>query len=420
MKLTKTAIKHLTLPAKDKPYYKIYRDDDLKGFAVRVTDQGVKTFILDKKINNKLMRTTIGRFGELTVDEARKECQKLIGQYVTGQDPVKEQKAQRQQDSITLRQVLDDYFEVRKFLKPDTKKEYYSVSKDKFGHLLNKPINAITKGMVTKLHAKIGKNSQSSANKAFKILSALFNFAIAHYEDDTGNSLIYDNPVIRLSQTRAWFPKKRRQTKIHIDDLLKWFNAVNKLYDNRIDSIAESVKYFLLLLLFTGLRREEAMSLIWVEYRSKNKEIAKTQHTLDLGKKLIHIPDPKNRQEHWLPLPDYLRECFEIYKEKTKSKYVFPNARGNNYIREPRKVMAQVTDASGVSFTCHDLRRTFATIAESLDISAYALKRLLNHKIANSDVTAGYIVIDVERLRNPIEKISNYILKVTKLNHAEK
>ena len=53
---------------------------------------------------------------------------------------------------------------------------------------------------------------------------------------------------------------------------------------------------------------------------------------------------------------------------------------------------------SGVSFSAHDLRRTFITIAESLDISVYALKRLLNHKMTN-DVTAGYIITDVERLR---------------------
>ena len=54
------------------------------------------------------------------------------------------------------------------------------------------------------------------------------------------------------------------------------------------------------------------------------------------------------------------------------------------------------------------LRRTFITIAESLDIPYYALKRLLNHSQAN-DVTAGYIINDVERLREPMDKISNKI-----------
>jgi integrase len=70
----------------------------------------------------------------------------------------------------------------------------------------------------------------------------------------------------------------------------------------------------------------------------------------------------------------------------------------------------RLSKESGISFTIHDLRRTFLTIAESLDIPAYAVKRLANHKMSN-DVTAGYIVTDVERLRQPMQKITDYILK---------
>jgi hypothetical protein len=70
-----------------------------------------------------------------------------------------------------------------------------------------------------------------------------------------------------------------------------------------------------------------------------------------------------------------------------------------------------VVEEIGFSFTIHDLRRTFITIAESLDISAYAVKRLVNHKM-NSDVTAGYIMNDVERLRKPMQQISDYLRKI--------
>lgn len=58
----------------------------------------------------------------------------------------------------------------------------------------------------------------------------------------------------------------------------------------------------------------------------------------------------------------------------------------------------------------HDLRRTFITIAESLDISSYALKKLVNHS-QSRDVTAGYIVMNVDRLREPMQKISDFILE---------
>ena len=76
---------------------------------------------------------------------------------------------------------------------------------------------------------------------------------------------------------------------------------------------------------------------------------------------------------------------------------------------DPNKQMKLVIETSRVTFTPHDLRRTFITVAESLDISAYALKRLANHKMAN-DVTAGYIIGDAERLRIPMQRITDYLL----------
>jgi hypothetical protein len=68
-------------------------------------------------------------------------------------------------------------------------------------------------------------------------------------------------------------------------------------------------------------------------------------------------------------------------------------------VTETKTFPRRVAKASGVAFTLHDLRRTFITIAESLGTPPYALKRLLNHRVGD-DVTGGYIVIDVERLRN--------------------
>ncbi len=72
--------------------------------------------------------------------------------------------------------------------------------------------------------------------------------------------------------------------------------------------------------------------------------------------------------------------------------------------------MNRVVELSGVPFTLHDLRRTFAAIADSLDLPAYALKRLLNRKM-NNDVIAGYIMNDVERLRKPMQQIANFMLE---------
>ena len=77
--------------------------------------------------------------------------------------------------------------------------------------------------------------------------------------------------------------------------------------------------------------------------------------------------------------------------------------------------VARVNQRCGVEFNMHDLRRTFVTVAESLDIPAFALKRLLNHRI-DADVTGGYIVMDTARLREPVERIAT---KLTELMNAQ-
>jgi hypothetical protein len=66
----------------------------------------------------------------------------------------------------------------------------------------------------------------------------------------------------------------------------------------------------------------------------------------------------------------------------------------------------EVTEKSGVTFMPHDLRRTFATVAESRDLSWKTVKALLNHKMED-DVTAGYVVSEAERLRAAMQTITD-------------
>ena len=291
----------------------------------------------------------------------------------------------------TLKDVLDDYMQSRKSLRAKTLYGYQKVTANCFPDWLNKPLASITKDKVEKCHIKIGKErGEAYANFSMRVLRALFNFAAGKYEDAQGRSLITDNPVKRLSQTRAWYRVERRKTYIKAHELEPWYQGVSQIE-------SDIFRDYLLLILFTGLRREEAASLRWDQ--------------VDLKAKTLTIINTKNHEQHTLPLPDYLYDLLSNRKRETYgSDYVFPGTGKGGYIIEPRKQMVKVTSVSGVTFTIHDLRRTFITIAESLDIPAYALKRLLNHKMPN-DVTAGYIMTDVERLRRPMQQITDYILK---------
>ena len=74
-----------------------------------------------------------------------------------------------------------------------------------------------------------------------------------------------------------------------------------------------------------------------------------------------------------------------------------------------RSAIEKVARRSGVRFCVHDLRRGFATAADSLDLPGYAVKALLNHK--DGDVTSGYIIPSTERLREPMQRICDYMLR---------
>lgn len=107
-------------------------------------------------------------------------------------------------------------------------------------------------------------------------------------------------------------------------------------------------------------------------------------------------------------MSDFIYDLLEGRSRQKTSEFIFPADSKTGYIYDPKKAVLKVAELSGVPFTLHDLRRTFATIAEGLDLPAYALKRLLNHKM-NNDVTAGYIMRDVERLRKPMQRIANFL-----------
>lgn len=384
MKLTKTTVDKLPIPEKEAIFY---RDDELRGFGVKVFPSGAKSFFLEKRVMGKVKRITIGRFGEVTMEQARKEAVKLAGQIATGGDPVAE-KAQKKLEGTTLRQGFETYLK-RRTLKPQTVFDINRCMKEVYPDWLDKPMVRVTPDMVVKRHRDYGQaHSEARANLAMRYLRAIFNFAAAEFTTAEGKPVIEGNPVKKLSQTKSWHRVDRRRTVIKPHELGAWVDAVLKLP-------SEAMRDYHLLVLLTGLRRQEALNLKWSE--------------VDFAGRTLTVLDPKNHQDHTLPLSDYLLDLLIRRKAVASSDYVFADNLGRR-ISNFRYAQAAIERESSVSFCIHDLRRTFATIAESLDIPGYALKRLLNHA-SGADVTAGYIVASTERLREPMQKITDFVLK---------
>jgi integrase len=390
-KITKSFVDKLTLPTSGQVFY---RDSELKGFAVRVTTGGSKAFILEKRINRKLKRITLGRYPEITAEMARKEALKYLGEIATGIDPI----AKRQQataEQMTLWQVWQDYRRIKSYLKDKTYVQYEMYLNGELQDWKNKRLVDITKDMVSTRHGKLLKShSPSYANTAMRILSAIYRFAKDQYEDNSGLSLFPHNPVERLSQIKAWAKEPRRQTVIKPKQFDPWYKELQEMKFNTGAESHHVTADYLLFILLTGLRKNEAATLTW--------------ENVDLDEGTTYIPDTKNKEPLTLPLSDVLIAILNYRLHFKTNEYVF-SSRKTKYLAHPDSALKYLSDTLGIKFTFHDLRRTFITVAESLDISAYAIKRLVNHK--SGDVTEGYIIANHDRLREPMQRITDFFKK---------
>ncbi len=390
--LTNAVAEHATPPAAGQIFI---RDSRLPGFALRVTSGGIKSWIVEARMRGQsaTKRRTLGRFPAVKADRARTLAIQELGRFAEGVDRLAEERTARAR-GVTLAQVFDDYLAGRD-LKPVTVGDYRKAFTSCFEDWSDTPMTGITRSMVERRHKEASLASPARANLSMRLLRALFNFAIGKYEDGEGAPVIVDNPVKRLSAVRAWNTIERRRTLIRLHQMPAWFDAVERL--RSLDDAAPVVADWLEFLILTGCRRTESLSLTWEE--------------VNLPARFFRLPDTKNRQVHELPLSDRLHAILESrYPGRGAVGFVFPGKKTGTHLIEERRWLRRVAAESEVPFSPHDLRRTFATVAEGLDIPVYTIKRLMNHASGSGDVTAGYIQIDVERLRVPMQRITDTIL----------
>ncbi len=455
--ITKTAVQKLSPPPSGRVDY---FDDTLKGFGVRVSAHS-KTYFALRRVHGRLVRSKIDTTDKITTEKARKQAEGILADMGRGINPNEEKRQARQRATeekykgITLQAALDQYIQKGK-LKPRTIRTYTDLFKLYLADWLNKPASDITREMVRSRHQKIaedkrqrkrlkketdhdgslihretGQPREAAADNCMRTLRAVLNYA---FEDDDGTPQ-FRNPVDILSskKKKAWYKVPRRETLIKNSELPAWYKAVMILEN-------PTMRDYLVLLLFTGLRRQEGARIKW-------------KH-IDFQEQCVTIPDTKNKKIHTLPLSNHLMALLlerkaqlnievteteealtqtglnlkdrqilrnQVAKAKSRidSEYVFPGDGKTGFITEPKRAIESITEATGIVFTCHDLRRTFATIAESLDVSIYTVKALLNHKQQPSDVTGGYIILNTDRLREPMQKITDTILERVNKQHGK-
>lgn len=416
-----------------------HQDERFNYFYLKVTDSGSKIYQVYGKVRGERspVRVTIGKHGEelpdgttLTAEKARDKAQQIRGLMRDGKNPNQDRKHAKRaelakraheeniekQRSITLRQVFSEYCTESDSLTKNTLDTYRYVVNACFKDWLDMPISAVTWNMVKVRHAEISVRFKAQANLAMKILRAVFNYAITHYEDAAGNPVFTVNPVKRWTEKaprgkNVWNELKPRTELIEDHQMQAWFQAVGELKH-------EVARDFFVFLMLTGPRKAEAERLRWKD--------------VDRRKGVITFPDTKNGESYQLPITEHIASVLESRRANNNSEYVFPGLGANGHISDMRNQIEAIEERARILlageaddvhererareffFTHHSLRRTFTTVAARY-LPSYMVAAMTNHKDKSDITQTHYTHISVEDMREPMRKVNDHIVGQAKV-----
>lgn len=175
-KLTKRVVEALT--ARDRRY-DLY-DTDLAGFAVRITPDGVKSFSVAYRFGSgrtaPKRRVTLGKYGAMTVDEARQLAKETLADVTRGADPAADRNIEKGSPSVSTLGV--DYMDdVKARRKATTAKEYARLwDKHVISALGTKKVTDVTAAEVARVHRSL-RPTPYSANRVLSLLGSFFGYA---------------------------------------------------------------------------------------------------------------------------------------------------------------------------------------------------------------------------------------------------
>jgi integrase len=377
-------------------------DDEIKGFGLRITPSGTKSYVLSYRAgrgrNAPQRRITIGKHGSpWTPDMARREALRLRGAIVAGNDPAAARKAEAR--TMTLAALTQLYLaDGAGHKKPTTLKADRGRIKNHIVPLLGKrPIDRITRADVEHMvrdatagrtaapapqqprRGKLVRGGSGTAAQALAVLGAVMSFAVARGLRD-------DNPVRGVKK-----PQVRRVERFLSEaDIARLGEALDAEAKTTSDPYPAAA---IRLLLPTGCRRSEILGL--------------RREWIDFERAMIFLPDSKTgRKPVYLNAPAL--EVLEKLPQQLGNPYVICGRRDGRAYVGIGKVWRRVCRAAELSdVRLHDLRHSFASIGAAGNNSLLILAKLLGHRHAAT--TERYAHLAADPMRRVAERIGQRI-----------
>jgi integrase len=391
---------------KERPFF--LWDGQLKGLGARVDPSGSKTFVLRYRPKGYGARgpkrfITIGKFGVLTVDEARNLAREMLGAVATGGDPAADIASKRA--ASTFAEVADLFLKehVESKRKAKTATFYSSLLKTYATPALgSRKAEAVTRAEVARLHNQMAEKPYQ-ANRLLAVIGSLYSFA-------QKRGLVPENcnPARGIEK----FAEQRRERFLNSVELerlgaairlgkttgIPWSSDSSKpaskhrpKEENQRTLLTANAAAALRLLIFTGARLREILDLQWGH--------------VDIERGLLLLPDSKTGRKTIV----LNRAALTVLQaHPRRGAFVIPGDDPERPRSDLKKPWAAVCRQAGLDgLRIHDLRHTFASIGAGAILGLPIVGNLLGH--SQPQTTARYAHLDVDPLVRATNLIGEHI-----------
>jgi integrase len=315
----------------------------------------------------------------MTIEQARKKATELNAAIESGHDPAEDRAIKRAE--WTFQELFDWYLERHAKLRKRSWERDEANFKNHLAGLAGLPISKVTRTVIRQRHAEIGREAGPyAANRVLALVSAVFSKAIA-YELFNGA-----NPAHGVEA----FPEQSRDRRLSAAEVPRLLAAIE-------EEPNETLRDFIFMLLFTGARKSNVLTMRWDE--------------VDFDAGTWRIPQTKSGRPQVVPLGKTELAILRERKEKTTSIWVFPGRTdtASGHLERPEHGWERILKRAEIKdLRLHDLRRSLGSWMVDTGASLPVIGQALHHQ--SQATTAIYARLSLDPVRDAKSKAIEPIL----------
>jgi integrase len=356
-------LKALAAPTDEKQVY--YSDNDNHCLRISVGRAGTKAFVFYKKVDGVPRRKEIGRFPDMTIEQARGKVGELLSRIGKGENPFDE--GLKAREDLTVQDLFDKYIDGHAKEKSKT----WEVMKKDFerncGAVKARKAVQVSEEDASRLHTNLSEDrGPYTANRTVQLLRAVFNYATKKRVFELRNPFTGVNMAKETARKRVLTDDEVRNLFVALEEA----DALEEVPEKRY------LKDFVMLCLLTGARKSNVLAMRFCD-------VDKKEQTWTIG-----AAETKTDEEYVVALGPTELQIIERREKLLEDGFVFPGTGKTGHIVEPKRAWTTVREAAKIEdVTLHDLRRSLGSALANANVNIALVQGALNHKDIKTTMT---------------------------------